>query len=148
MSTPTYGRQTSVCSFMPPRTRSAETDCITASVVKLEGNMANLEIPLEAQGSLPNFRYDIILPLMSGRAPIDGVTLKPSGPNDSAGYYTNPKFENGEFGLLDTNIGDVIPAIANGWKIVCLPVFIKRKPSYNYLFVRSDRGINSPKDLE
>jgi len=109
---------------------------------------SNLEIPLEAQGSLPNFRYDNILPLMAGRVPIEGVTLVPSEPMEGAGYYTNPKFENGDFGLIDTNIGDVIPAIANGWKITCLPVFIKRKPSYNYLWVRSDRGINSPKDLE
>jgi len=31
--------------------------------------------------------------------------------------------------------------------MVCLPVFNKRKPVYNYLWVRADRGIDSPRDL-
>lgn len=107
-----------------------------------------MDVTLEAQGSQPNFRYEIILPLMQGRVPIDGVTLKPSGPLDTAGYFENERFKNGEFGLLDTNWGDVIPAIDAGWDLVCLPVFIKRKPVYNYAWVRADRGINGPKDLE
>jgi 4,5-dihydroxyphthalate decarboxylase len=45
-------------------------------------------------------------------------------------------------------MGDVIPAIDAGWDMRCLPVFIKRKPVYNYLWVRADRGIENPKDLE
>jgi 4,5-dihydroxyphthalate decarboxylase len=66
----------------------------------------------------------------------------------SPGIYEDPRFQEGAFGLLDTNIGDVIPAINAGWNIVCLPVFTKRKPLLNYLWVRSDRAITSPKDLE
>ncbi|MFN0071816.1 MAG: hypothetical protein ACKVVP_10055 [Chloroflexota bacterium] len=107
-----------------------------------------LQIALEAQGSLPNFRYDVILPLIHGRVNIEGVTLNPSAPMEAAGYYDKAKFKDGEFGLIDTNIGDIVPAIDSGWKITCLPVFIKRKPVFNYLWVRTDRGINSPKDLE
>ena len=107
-----------------------------------------LEITLEAQGSLPNFRYDIIQPLVQGRATIEGANLTLSGPMASAGYFTNPKFKEGDFGLLDTNWGDVVPAIDAGWDLVCLPVFIKRKPVYNYLWVRTDRDINEPRDLE
>jgi len=107
-----------------------------------------VEIPLEAQGSLPNFRYEIILPLMQGRVLIEGVTLKPSGPLETAGYFEQERFKAGDFGLLDTNWGDVITAIDAGWDLVCLPVFIKRKPVYNYAWVRADRGINSPRDLE
>lgn len=107
-----------------------------------------MDVTLEAQGSQPNFRYDIILPLMQGRVLIEGVTLKPSGPLDSAGYFENERFKNGDFDLLDTNWGDVIPAIDAGWDLACLPVFIKRKPVYNYAWVRADRGINGPKDLE
>jgi 4,5-dihydroxyphthalate decarboxylase len=107
-----------------------------------------LEVALEAQGSLPNFRYEIILPLMAGRVKIDGVDLVPSAPMEACGYYEKDKFKNGEFGLVDTNIGDIVPAIDSGWKITCLPVFIKRKPFWNYCWVRTDRGINSPKDLE
>ena len=107
-----------------------------------------LEVALEAQGSLPNFRYEQILPLIAGRVQIDGVTLVPSAPMEACGYYEKDKFKTGEFGLVDTNIGDIVPAIDSGWKITCLPVFIKRKPHWNYCWVRTDRGINSPKDLE
>ena len=107
-----------------------------------------LDIALEAQGARPNFRYDIIQPLLHGRAAIDGATLRASGPNDLAGFFDKPRFRDGEFGLLDINMGDVVPAIDAGWDIQCLPVFIKRKPVYNYLWVRADRGIDTPKDLE
>lgn len=107
-----------------------------------------IDITLEAQGARPNFRYDIMQPLLQGRAPIEGATLHPSGATDMAGFSTNAKFQNGDFGLLDINIGDAIPAIDAGWDLRFLPVFIKRKPVYNYLWVRTDRGINSPRDLE
>jgi 4,5-dihydroxyphthalate decarboxylase len=32
--------------------------------------------------------------------------------------------------------------------VIALPVFSKRKGAYQFIFVRTDRGINSPKDLE
>jgi len=107
-----------------------------------------VDIQLEAQGARPNFRYDIMQPLMQGRAPIDGVELRPAGVNDLAGFFDNPRFKSGDFGLLDINMGDVLPAIDAGWDLCCLPIFIKRKPVYNYLWVRADRGIEQPTDLE
>jgi 4,5-dihydroxyphthalate decarboxylase len=106
------------------------------------------EILLEAQGARPNFRYDILQPLLQGRATIEGATLRTSGPADLAGFFDQPRFKAGEFGLLDINMGDVVPAIDAGWDMRCLPVFIKRKPVYNYLWVRADRGIDAPTDLE
>jgi 4,5-dihydroxyphthalate decarboxylase len=109
---------------------------------------APVDILFEAQAALPNFRYDIIQPLLQGRVELDGFTLRHSGYTESAGYWDNPKFKTGDFGLLDTNVGDVFPAIEAGWDMVCLPIFNKRKPVYNYLWVRADRGINAPKDLE
>jgi 4,5-dihydroxyphthalate decarboxylase len=107
-----------------------------------------IEVTLEAQGFPPNHRYDLMQPLLQGRVDIEGVTLRPSAPMESAGYFDNPKFKDGEFGLLDTNVGDVLPAIEAGWDMVCLPIFNKRKPVYNYLWVRTDRGIETPKDVE
>jgi ABC-type nitrate/sulfonate/bicarbonate transport system substrate-binding protein len=109
---------------------------------------STLEITLEGQAFPPNFRYDLMQPLLQGRVAIEGVTIKPTPPMQPAGYFDNPKFKAGEFGLLDINVGDVIPAIEAGWDMVCLPIFNKRKPVYNYLWVRADRGIDSPKDLE
>lgn len=107
-----------------------------------------LELTLEAQASQPNYRYDIMQPLLQGRAPIDGVTLKTTGPTDVARFFEDERFRAGNFDLLDINWGDAIPAVDAGWEVVCLPIFIKRKPVYNYLWVRTDRGINTPKDLE
>lgn len=107
-----------------------------------------LEIVLEAQGARPNFRYDILQPLLQGRATIEGATLRTSGPADLAGFFDQPRFKAGDFGLLDINMGDVVPAIDAGWDMRCLPVFIKRKPVYNYLWVRADRGIDAPTNLE
>ena len=103
-----------------------------------------VEILLEAQGARPNFRYDILQPLLQGRATIEGATLRTSGPADLAGFFDQPRFKAGDFGLLDINMGDVVPAIDAGWDMRCLPVFIKRKPVYNYLWVRADRGIDTP----
>jgi 4,5-dihydroxyphthalate decarboxylase len=110
--------------------------------------MANIEIRLEGQAFPPNHRYDLLQPLLQGRVPIEGVSIRPSGAMEPAGYFDNPKFQAGDFGLLDINVGDVVPAIEAGWDMVCLPVFNKRKPVYNYLWLRADRGIDSPKDLE
>lgn len=109
---------------------------------------ANLELTLESQASQPNNRYDIQQPLLQGRVQIEGVTLKTTGPTVTAPFFQDERFKNGDFDLLDINWGDAIPAIDAGWEVVCLPVFIKRKPVYNYCWVRTDRGINGPKDLE
>ncbi len=108
----------------------------------------NVRLQFEAQGAMPNFRYDIIQPLLQGRVDSKGLTITTTGPTASAGYWENPKYRSGDFELLDNNWGDVIPAIDNGWDIACLPLFIKRKPALNFLWVRADRGIDKPKDLE
>jgi 4,5-dihydroxyphthalate decarboxylase len=108
----------------------------------------NVEVKWEAQGSTPHYRYDHIQPLLQDRVKLDGVTFLRDDPMLQAGFFENPKYKEGDFGILDTNWGDSIPAIANGWDLRLLPVFIKRKPAYNYLWVRADRGIDSPKDLE
>lgn len=106
------------------------------------------EILFEAQGTQPNFRYDVIQPLLQGRASIEGATLRTTGATASAGMWDNPKFKDGDFDLLDANWGDLVPSIDAGWDLQLLPVFLKRKPVYNYLWVRADRGIESPRDLE
>jgi 4,5-dihydroxyphthalate decarboxylase len=107
-----------------------------------------LRIHVEAQAAKPNFRYDIMQPFVQGRVPVEGVEFTFAGAMETAGQMENPRFRNGDFGLLDTNIGDVLPAIDNGWDMVALPILIKRKPIYNLIWVRADRGIETPKDLE
>ena len=108
----------------------------------------NLEVHWEAQGSVPHYRYDLVQPLLQGRVSIEGVTLVRDDPTVNAGFYENERFQAGDFELLDLNWGDSVPAIANGWDLKLIPVFVKRKPFWDYLWVRADRRIDSPKDLE
>jgi 4,5-dihydroxyphthalate decarboxylase len=94
----------------------------------------------------PVMRYDITLPLLEGRVPIDGVQLKPVK-SSSMINKEDPNLKAGDFGLMDLNIGYFLPAIEAEWQIVGLPVFSKRKPAYQLLFCHADSGIRAPKDL-
>ena len=96
---------------------------------------------------VPVMRYDITLPLLEGRVPIEGVTIKPVKASSMINKE-DPKMMAGEFGLMDLNIGYFLPAIEAGWQIIGLPVFSKRKPAYQLIFCHADSGIQSPKDLE
>jgi 4,5-dihydroxyphthalate decarboxylase len=106
------------------------------------------DVAFEAMGALPNFRYDILQPLLQGRVKVPGIALKPSGLMDSARFFDDARFRQGDFGILDTNWGDVLQQLEAGGDFRCLPVFIKRKPVHAFMWVRTDRGIDAPKDLE
>ncbi len=99
------------------------------------------------QVEFPVMRYDITLPLLEGRVPIDGIALKPVK-SSSMINREEPKIQCGDFGLMDLNIGYFLPAIEAGWEIVGLPVFSKRKPVYQLIFCHADAGIRAPRDLE
>jgi 4,5-dihydroxyphthalate decarboxylase len=92
-------------------------------------------------------RYDITLPLLEGRVPIEGVRLKPVK-SSSMINKEDPKMMAGEFGLMDLNIGYFLPAIEAGWQITGLPVFSKRKPAYQLIFCHADSNIHGPKDIQ
>ena len=94
----------------------------------------------------PVMRYDITLPLLEGRVPIDGVTLNPVK-SSSMINKEDPKLKAGDFGLMDLNLGYFLPAIEAGWEIIGLPVFSKRKPAYQLIFCHADAAIRAPKDL-
>jgi 4,5-dihydroxyphthalate decarboxylase len=102
-----------------------------------------IEIPITPM------RYDITMPLLDGRVQVEGVKLIPtrSAPNGTNVRADGP-FVTGDFGIVDMNVANWLPSIEVGWEVVGLPIFSKRKPVYEYLWVRSDRGINTPKDLE
>ncbi|HXV79486.1 MAG TPA: PhnD/SsuA/transferrin family substrate-binding protein [Candidatus Binatia bacterium] len=95
----------------------------------------------------PVMRYDVTMPILEGRVTVDGVKLKPVK-SSSMINKEEPKIKAGDFGLCDLNIGYWLPAIEAGWEIVGLPVFSKRKPVYQLIFIHADSGIQSPKDLE
>lgn len=96
---------------------------------------------------IPSMTYDIVRPFLENRVPIDGVTLE-IGQAPVMVYKDEPTLREGNFGLADLNLGYWPQAIEAGWELTALPVFSKRKGAYQFIFVRTDRGINSPKDLE
>jgi 4,5-dihydroxyphthalate decarboxylase len=97
---------------------------------------------------LPIMRYDITMPLFEGRVAMEGVRFKPVPSQNVMLTADAPALREGNFGLCDLNCGYLLAAIDAGWEIAALPVFSKRKPCYQYIFCRTDRGIDSPKDLE
>jgi len=103
----------------------------------------------ELEIQIPWMRYDLTLPLIEGRVPIEGVKLVPNR-LAPAGTVFGPDspLTTGDFGLVDLNMANWLPAIERDWGLVGLPVFSKRKHIYTYLFCRAGAGINSPKDLE
>jgi len=101
--------------------------------------------PIELE--FPLMRYDITMPLLEGRVPVDGITLKPVK-SSSMINREDPKMKAGDFGLCDLNIGYFLPAIEAGWEIIGLPVFSKRKPVYQLIFCHADAKIGAPKELE
>jgi 4,5-dihydroxyphthalate decarboxylase len=103
----------------------------------------------EVEVLIPKLRYDITMPLVEGRVPIDGVKLVPSSsaPNGTVMNADGP-LASGDFGLVDLNMGNLLPAIEAGWELIALPVFSKRKPVLTFVFCRADAGIRSPQDLE
>ena len=101
--------------------------------------------PLEI--GFPLVRYEITLPLLQNRVEVEGVRLNPTR-TPSMVFNDNPALRTGEFGLWDLNIGYLLPAIEAEWELVALPVFVKRKPAYQFIFCRVDRSIKTPKDLE
>ena len=96
---------------------------------------------------ISTMRYDITMPLLDGRVQIPGVELAP-GPTAAMVFNEMPALQSGDFGLWDLNLGYVLPAIEAGWEIVGLPIMVKRKPVYTFIYCRADAGIETPKDLE
>ncbi len=93
----------------------------------------------------PVMRYDHTMPLLEGKVQIPGVTLRPEAMPVMV-FDDVPALRTGDFGLCDLNAGYWLSAIEAGWELTGLPLFIKRKSVYQYLFVRD--GIDGPRDLE
>jgi 4,5-dihydroxyphthalate decarboxylase len=102
----------------------------------------NIDVPIS------RMRYDIMLPLLEGRVEIPSVTLKPERGPGAMVFADNPQLREGDFGLADVNLGYLPQIIENGWEVVALPVISKRKGVLQFIWARTDRGIESPKDLE
>src|SRR5581483_5590483 len=130
----------------PPGSRIPFSARIISSPPAKFGGAMSASDEIELQ--VPNLRYDITMPFVDGRVPVDGVRLKVGRGVAGTVLPKDSPLITGDFGLVDLNIGNLLQAIEAGWEMVALPVFSKRKPVYTYVFCRSDRGIATPKDLE
>ncbi len=99
-----------------------------------------LELPIATM------RYDITMPLFEGRVEIPGVRLVPTRMSSMV-FGPYPELQHGDFGLCDLNLGYFPPAVEADWEIVGLPVFSKRKPTYQFVFCRADARVEHPSDL-
>ena len=96
---------------------------------------------------IPTMRYELMKPLFDGRVTVEGVKLEPAATLPVI-YEELPDLKEGDFGLCDLNIGYLLPAIEAGWEITVIPVFSSRSSAYQNIYVRTDRGIDGPGDLE
>jgi 4,5-dihydroxyphthalate decarboxylase len=101
----------------------------------------SIEIPITAM------RFDIMLPLLEGRVETSGITFRQHQGLSPMVFQDTPSYRTGDFGLADFNIGYLLPAIEAGWQIKALPVPSKRKSALQFIWVRTDRGIDNPADL-
>jgi 4,5-dihydroxyphthalate decarboxylase len=62
-------------------------------------------------------------------------------------FQEESPYHDGKFGVGDLNVCYWLPAIEAGWPVIGLPVFVKRKPVYEYIFCRTGAGIREPRDL-
>jgi 4,5-dihydroxyphthalate decarboxylase len=102
----------------------------------------SIEVPIG------RMRYDYMAPLYDGRVEIPGVTLKPGRGVGGMVTSDNPDLREGNFGVTDLNLGFLPQMIEAEWEVKALPVLSKRKPVLQFIWARTDRGINAPKDLE
>lgn len=103
-------------------------------------NQSVLTVPLSMM------RYDIMIPLLDGRVPVEDVRFNPVK-TSSMVNRDMPELREGNFGLWDLNVGYWLSAIDAGWELTALPVFSKRKPVLQLIFCRKEAGISSPRDL-
>lgn len=96
---------------------------------------------------IPSMRYELTRPLFDGRVSVEGVKLQPAETLPVI-YEELPDLKEGDFGLCDLNIGYLLPAIEAGWQLTAIPLFTSRSSACQNIYVRADRGIEKPRDLE
>jgi 4,5-dihydroxyphthalate decarboxylase len=97
--------------------------------------------------SLGCWDYDRVKAVLDGRVSVDGFALKPTvmTPTDIfARAFTEAPFD-----VSELSLSSYMLQVARGASAyVAIPVFVSRAFRHGGIFVRADRGINKPKDLE
>jgi len=97
--------------------------------------------------SLGCWDYDRVKAILDGRVGVDGFRLKPTvmTPTDIfARAFTEAPFD-----VSELSLSSYMLQVARGTcAYVAIPVFLSRAFRHGGIFVRADRGIRKPKDLE
>ncbi len=108
--------------------------------------MAQLDLSLALE------RYDRHMPFFLGTVKLpDGLALDCREVGMSApgrhGLDRHGRFLRGEFDIAEMSLGSYVMAKARGAPFTAVPVFPRRLFSQNHMFVNTDAGIETPKDL-
>jgi 4,5-dihydroxyphthalate decarboxylase len=96
--------------------------------------------------TLATGRYDRVVPLLDGRVLIPGVRLRHVALSPEELF---PRaLRGGEFDAFELSFGAYLIRLAYGAiDIVGLPIFLSRSFRHSGFYIRTDRGITTPKDL-
>ncbi len=85
-------------------------------------------------------------PVFQGRAKADGVDLQCTNVHVAELFWRQLK--NAEFDISEMSMSSLLMSIANGdTRFVGLPIFTTRRMFHTNIWVRKDRGIDKPADL-
>jgi len=93
------------------------------------------------------WNYDRTLPMVDGRVTIDGCNpnFDIRRPEDAF----ERAFNSAEYDITELSLSRYMAKIAKGdFEYDCIPVFPSRAFRHGAIFIRTDRGIKSPKDLK
>lgn len=97
--------------------------------------------------SLATAPYDRTRALFDGRVAIDGVDIVASALEPEEMFFRAYRY--GDFDITELSLSTHMLTTARGdAPYIGIPAFLSRSFRHNSIFIRTDRGINSPQDLK
>ncbi len=90
--------------------------------------------------------YEIVRAIKEGTVKPDGIQLTMVTKQDSSTRHWR-FLRNGEFDVAELSSSSYLIARDQGFAISSLPVFLHRRFRHGFIFINTDKGIKSPKDL-
>jgi 4,5-dihydroxyphthalate decarboxylase len=113
----------------------------TSSAAKAPGDSAKLELTV-ATG-----QHERARPLAEGRVQAEGIKLTTLMFNDDGARHDR-FLRKGDFDASELSFAEYIAAWDRGADFTAIPVFLNRRFRHSFVYVNTDAGIRTPKDLE
>jgi 4,5-dihydroxyphthalate decarboxylase len=93
------------------------------------------------------YDYDRTEPILDGRVLVEGCEVAPVRMKSTVAF---PRaIQQAEFDVTELSVSSYLMQTASGTsEYIALPAFVSRTFRHHGIYIRTDRGINSPKDLE